>query len=278
MAEAKQPSMKPFPFFLGCKMRFKTSNIDVEVKYKKAGNELLVPRPNIIMRTFDGKLVKQVRVVADNRYQWNGKTLATEIKLFDPDTEEQIPSSEVLEILEHYKYKYIDEEGNIIEKVKDQYGKEVLPIQYFGVQEGGEEEECSPFSRTNVIEVVEENWVPSTSINGFVFDSVYEIFADSPAVAKRLFEEAEKRLKKDQVGVTSFSWGGFIQYYAFLCPLLSDGKFVWLMKLSNTKLLYNYLQEPPEKAEIPIREAPKLKVLPPVQALVVAAKRKKKQS
>jgi len=248
------------------------------VKYKKAGNELLVPKPKIIMRTEDGKLVEEVRVVADNRFQWNGKNLASEIRLIDPDTGNQVPSSEVLEILEHYAYKYLDEEGNEIKKVKDEEGRLVLPVLYYAVQEDGSEEECSPFPRTDVIDLQNEDyWVPSTSIDGFEFDSVYEIFSDSPVVAKRLFEEAEKRLKADQIGVTTFSWGGFIQYYAFLCPLLKDGKFVWLMKLSVTKLLYNHLQEPPEKVKVPIREAPTLKTLPPVQLLVAVAKKKQKK-
>lgn len=259
-------------------MRLKTSNIDVEVKYKKAGNELLVPKPKIITRSLEGKLVEQVRVVADNRFQWKGKNLASEIRLIDPDTEKQVPSSEVLEILEHYKYKYLDEEGNEIKKVKDEWGHEVLPVQFFAVEEDGTEKEVSPFPRTDVIEVPEENWVPSTSTNGFMFESVYEVFADSPIVAQKLFEEAEKRLKADQVGITNFSWGGFIQYYAFLCPLFKDGKYVWLMKLTSTKLAYNHLQDPPVKVKVPIREAPKLETLPPVQALVVAAKRKKKRS
>lgn len=260
---------------MGCEMRFITSDMDVEVKYKKAGNELLVPKPEIRMQTFEGKAVRQVRVVADNRYQWKGKHLAIELRLFDPDTNEQVPSSEVLEILEHYKYKYLDEDGNEITKIKNEFGKEVLPVQFFAVEEDGTEKEVSPFPRTSVIEVPDENWVPSTSTNGFVFDSVYEIFAGSPIVAQKLFEEAEKRLKADQAGITSFSWGGFIQYYAFLCPLFKDGKYVWLMKLSNTKLAYNHLQDPPVKVKVPIREAPRLETLPPVQALVVAAKRKK---
>jgi len=257
-------------------LRFQTSTLDVEVKYKKAGNELLVPKPKIVMRTEDGKLVEEVRVVADSRFQWNGKNLASEIRLIDPDTGNQVPSSEVLEILEHYAYKYLDEDGKEIEKVKDEEGRLVLPVLYYAVQEDGSEEECSPFPRTEVIDLRNEDyWVPSTSIDGFEFDSVYEIFSDSPMVAKRLFEEAEKRLKADQIGITTFSWGGFIQYYAFLCPLLKDGKFVWLLKLSATKLLYNHLQEPPEKLKIPIREAPTLKTLPPVLAMVAVAKKKK---
>jgi len=47
-----------------------------------------------------------------------------------------------------------------------------------------------------------------------------------------------------------------------------------LMKLSDTKLAYNHLQDPPVAMKAPIREAPTLKTLPPVQALVVASKKK----
>jgi len=258
-------------------LRFKTSNIDVEVKYKKAGNELLVPEPKIIMRSLEGKLVKEVRVVADNRYQWKGKTLATEIRLIDPDTQQQVPSSEVDEILEHYKYKFFDEDGNEIKKVKDVWGHETFPVQFFAVEPDGTEKEVSEFPRTNLIVVPEENWVPSTSINGFLFESVYEVFAENLEAAKKLFEECEKRLKADQVGITSFSWGGFIQYYCFLVPMFKDGKYGWLMKLTKTKLAYNHLQDPPTAVKVPIREAPKLETLPPVQALVVAAKKKKEK-
>lgn len=248
----------------------------MEVNYKKAGNELLVPKPKIIMRSLEGKLVEEVRVVADSRYKWKGKTLATEIRLIDPDTQKQVPSSEADEVLEHYKYKLFDENGNEIKKIKDQWGREILPVQFFAVEEDGEKE-VSEFGRTSFIEVPEENWVPSTSADEFVFESVYEIFAGSLESAKKLFEEAEKRLKEDQIGITNFSWGGFIQYYAFLVPMFKDGKFVWLLKLTNTKLAYNHLQDPPMAVKVPIREAPKLETLPPVQALVVAAKRKKKE-
>ena len=258
-------------------MRFKTANIDVEVKYKTAGNELLVPKPKIVMRSMDGQIVKQVRVVADNRFQWKGKDLQVELRLTDPDTNEKVPESEALEVLKHYGYAFLDEDGNKIEKVKVK-GKEVLPVQYFAVQPDGTEKECSPFPRTDVIEVLEENWVPSTSISDFVFGSIYELFADPEEVVddKSLFEEAERRLKADQVGITNVSWGGFIQHYAFLVPFFKEGKYVWLMKLSTTKTRLNHLQDPPVKVKLPIREAPTLKTLPPVQALVVAAKRKKK--
>jgi len=258
-------------------LRLKTSDIDIEVKYKKAGNELLVPKPKIVMRTEDGKLVEQVRVVTDRRFKWKGKDLGVEVRLFDPDTQKQVPSSEALEILEHFGYRFLDEDGNEIRKIKDERGKNVLPVRYFIVKDDGTEEEISPFPRTDVIEVAEENWVPSTSIDGFLIESVYEIFSDSPVVLAKLYEEAEKRLKKDQIGLTTFSWGGFTQYYAFLCPEIRDGKFVWLLKLTNTKLTYNHMQDIPAKVKIPIRKAPTLKTLPPVQMLVVAAKKKKKK-
>ena len=255
-------------FFRGVILRFKTSNIDVEVKYKKAGNDLVVPKPPIRMRTFDDKLVQQVRVVADKRFQWHGKDLAVELKLIDPDTQKEVPNSEALEILEHYKYALIDEDGNTVDKED---------IQHFAVQENDTEKPVSPFSRTSVIEVPKENWVPSTSLDGFLITSVYEIFSEKKPAARGLFEEAEKRTKADQIGITTFSWGrGFTQYYAFLCPLFKEGKYVWLMKLSDTKLAYNHLQDPPVKVKVPIREAPTLETLPPVQALVVTAKRKKK--
>lgn len=262
----------------GVILRFKTSNIDAEVSVKNAKNELLVPKPPIRLRTFEGKLIKQIRVATDIVYMRNGKHLAAELKLIDPDTQETVPSSEALTILNHYQYRHIDEDGNEVKKVKDEKGREVLLANYFALQEDGSELQVSPFTRTSVIEVPEENWVPSTSMNGFLICGEYEVFSESPMVALKLFEEAEKRMKKDQIGITTFvHQEGFKQYYAFLCPYFKEGKFVWIMKLSEAKPVYDHLQEPPVKVKVPIREAPTLKTLPPVQALVVAAKRKKRK-
>ena len=244
---------------------------------KKARNELLVPKPIIRMRTVEGKLVEQVRTAEDIVYMRNGKHLAAELKLTDPETQEAVPSSEALAILKHYKYRAIDEDGKEVEKIKDEKKREVLPVLYFALQPDGTEEEVSPFSRNSVIEVPDEDWVPSTGIEGYTIYGDYEIFSDSPMVAIKLFEEAEKHLKADEIGITTFVHReGFKQYYAFLCPLFREGKFVWIMKLSNSKPVYDHMQEPPVKVKVPIREAPTLKTLPPVQALVVAAKRKKK--
>jgi len=252
---------------LGCKaLRFKTSTFDVDVKYKPAGNELLVPEPQIRMRTVDGKLVEKVRTIAKKRFQWCGKDLAVDVKLIDPETQKEVPISEALEVLDHFQYRLLDEEGNLWKEEE---------IRYYAVKEDGSEMECSPYERTKVIEIPDENWVPSTATDDFLFTNVYEIFSEDKKIAQVLFEEAEKRYKADQVGIATFSFGGFKLYYIFLVPLFKEGKFVWLMKFSCQKLLYNHLQEPPEAVKVPIREAPTLQTLPPIQALVTVAKKKK---
>jgi len=248
-------------------MRIKTSSFEVDVKYKPAGNELLIPEPQIRMRTVDGKLVEKARVVAKNRFQWQGKNLAVDMKLIDPETQKTVPLSEALEILDNFKYKYLAEDGSLLEEED---------IRYYAVQPDGSEQECSPYPRTQVIEVPDENWVPSTSIEGFLITNVYEIYSEDKKTAIQLFEEAEKRLKADQIGITTFSFGGFKSYYVFLCPLFKDGKFVWLMKFTDQKLAFNHMQEPPVAVKVPIREAPTLQTLPPVQAVVAVAKKKQK--
>lgn len=248
-------------------LKLVTPTIAVEVKYKKVQSSLLAPLPPIKMR-FNGKPVEKVRIVADKRYLWNGKQLASEIKLIDPETQKQVPSHEAVEVLEHYKYRYLTEDG-IEVKEKD--------IQYFAVQEDGSEVEVSPFERSQVLEIPEENWVPATSVNGFIFESVYEIYSPDEKVAWLLFEEAERRLKEDKVGITAWSWGrGFIQYFAIVEPLVREGKFIWLMKLTQAKAEYQHMMDIPAKVKVPIRKAPTLQVLPPVKTLVVASKAKKK--
>jgi hypothetical protein len=249
-------------------MRFKTSTFDLEVKYKPAGNELLIQEPQIRMRTVDGKIVEKQRVVARNRFQWQGKNLAVDIKLIDPETQKEVPLSEALEILDNFKYKYLAEDGSELKEEE---------MVYYAKQPDGTEKEVSPYPRTDVINIPDENWVPSTSIETFLITNVYEIFSEDKKVAIQLFEEAEKRLKADQVGITTFSFGGFKAYYVFLCPMFKDGKFVWLMKFTEQKLAYNHLQEPPVAVKVPIREAPTLQTLPPIQAVVVVSADKKKQ-
>ncbi|MGQ9539406.1 MAG: hypothetical protein ACUVTE_07545 [Candidatus Bathycorpusculaceae bacterium] len=141
----------------------------------------------------------------------------------------------------------------------------------------GEEHVVRPFDRTTVLEIPEENWVPSTVVDEFLITAMYEIYAEKRLDVVRLWQEAEKRLKEDAVGMATYSHGrGFICYYAFLCPIIQNGRFVWLLKLTDTKVRLNHLMEIPAKVKIPIKEAPTLEALPPVQLIVAKARRKKK--
>lgn len=254
-------------------MKFLTSTLDVEVSYKKAGNEIQIREPKVDIRV-KGKPIKKVRVVKSKKFLWQGKELRVETKLFDPETEKEVDSSEAMESLEHYGYKYLDELSNEI-KFED-YDSE-LDIEHLAHMPDGTVKPCIPFPRTSVLDLEdEEKWVPSTAIEGWLIESVYEIFSDDKATQRKLFAEADKRLKKDQIGVTSFSWGGgFKQYYCFLCPELSDGKFSWLMKLSTCKLAYNHQTDIPAEVKIPVKPARTLPTLPPVKALIVATRKKK---
>jgi len=257
-------------------LRIKTAGIEVDVKMKPVGNEIMVPQPDIKMRRLDtGDAVEKVRAVADRRFLWigHGKDLATETRLIDPDTGKEVPSSEALEILNHYNYRLVDSKGNLLDE------KEMGDlIEYYYVDEKGEEHVVKPYDRTEVLEIPPENWVPSTIVDEFVVKAVYELYTDKKLDIVKLWELAEKMLKEDKVGVALYSHGrGFVCYYAFLCPVMVEGKFVWLLKLTDTKIRLDHLMEIPAKIPIPVKEAPTLERLPPVQLIVATAKKKKKQ-
>ncbi|MBS7635754.1 hypothetical protein KEJ37_00170 [Candidatus Bathyarchaeota archaeon] len=257
-------------------LRIRTAGIEVDVKMKLVGNEIMVPKPDIQMRRIDtGDILEKVRVVADRRFLWigHGKELATETRLIDPETGKQVSSSEALEILSHYSYKLVDSKGNVVDE------KEIGElIEYYYIDENGEEHTVRPFERTQLLDIPPENWVPSTVVDEFVITAVYELYTDKKLDVVKLWELAEKMLKEDKVGVATYSHGrGFVSYYAFLCPIMADGKFGWLLKLTDTKMRLNHLMETPAKIPIPVKQAPTLERLPPVQLIVATAKKKKQQ-
>jgi hypothetical protein len=151
-------------------LKLKTSAMEVDVKMKPVGNEIMVPRPDIKMRRADtGEALEKVRVVADKRILWvgHGKQLASENRLIDSETEKQVPSSEALEVLEHYNYKLLDSKANVVdEKEMGEF------IEHYYVDEKGEEHVVRPFERTTVLEIPEQNWVPSTIVDDFVVEMV----------------------------------------------------------------------------------------------------------
>jgi hypothetical protein len=217
----------------------------------------------------NGSPIQEVRVVVEKRYLWRGKgiQLASVTRLLNPKDEKEVPSHEVLEVLDRYSYKYVDELFNECD---------MKEVEYYAVYPDGKEEPIRPFPRTDIIKIPEENWVPSVVLDDFEFENVYELYATKDEIIRKLYEEAEKRLKKDQVGIATFSFGGFVSYYAFLVPYVKEGKFGWLVKFTSRKTQPNYSMDIPVKAKIPVK-APTLQVLPPIQAVVATAKKKKKE-
>jgi hypothetical protein len=251
-------------------MRFKTSTFDIEVKYKACGNEILLEEPVERLRTPDGKVVSKVRVVAKKRFMWNGKELAADIRLTDPETKKEVPISEAMEVLDNFNNKFLAEDGKLWEEDD---------LLHFAVKPDGSEGEFTPYPdmRKGVIDASnEENWVSSVYVDAFIVHQIYEVYTEDKKDAVLLFEEAEKRSKEDKVYLTVFSFGGTKAYYIFVCPFFKDGKYVWLLKFTEKKPVYNHLQDPPVVPKRPLREAPTLQTLPPVQILIAMAKKESK--
>ena len=161
------------------------------------------------------------------------------------------------ELLEGFQYKLFREDGKEVQK---------NDIQYFQVTEAGTEQAVRPFSRTKIIKVVKE--VPAASVDNFLIHSYYELFHKDEAETSALYEEALRYFKEDLAGICLFSWGnGFLQYYGVVAPVMQDGKFVWVMKLTQTKIQYQHMMDVPSQ-KTPVNEPPTLDVLPPVEAFI----------
>ena len=52
---------------------------------------------------------------------------------------------------------------------------------------------------------------------------------------------------------------GFIQYYGLLTPIMKDGKFVWILKLTETEVQYSHLMDVPT-LKTPIDQPPTLEL------------------
>ena len=161
------------------------------------------------------------------------------------------------DMLEGFHYVLIREDGEKVSK-KD--------IQYFQVTEDGTEQEVRPFSRTKIIKIVKE--VPAASVDNFLVSSIYELFHVDEESVSALYEEALRFFKEDLAGICLFSWGnGFVQYYGIVAPVMRDGKFVWTLKLTQTKVQYLHMMDVPAQ-KTPVEQPPTLEVLPPVEAII----------
>jgi hypothetical protein len=132
------------------------------------------------------------------------------------------------------------------------------------VVNNGKEKPVSPYSRTTEIKVVKE--ISASAIDDFLIEGYYELYHEKDEVISELYSEAERYILRDLMGVAVFSWGnGFKQYYALLTPILRKDGFVWIMKLTRTKLVYQHLMDVSE----PIPKKPPTPVtLPPIEAML----------
>lgn len=257
----------------------KIGNADVRVLKQKVGNALLIKDPELVTQA-DGKPVNDVRVVS--QCQWirhgTGELLTVETTLKDAKGE-PVPISEGMCILQHHKGLVLDEKANEIDKKK---------IQYFLLNpDGSTGEQVAPYPPTERIEVKEDAsevkeqgdayWIPSTVMESFLIQEEYELPAADPRNDIKLWKEAEDTAKRDEIAITTYSNGGFTQYYAFLVPYLIEGKFEWKLRISNKKVEHRCLRDIPAPTKIPIREVRTLETLPPIQALLTIPTAKKKK-
>lgn len=214
-------------------MRLVTKNINCEIKYKKVKSSSISPQ--IVMKHNGQKVIKkQMNTVTGDK-------------------------------IEGYRWAYVTEEGKEVPAVE---------VSYFQVTADGSEVPTRPFDRTAEIKVIKE--VPATT-NNFLIHEIYELYFTSDnkgkgqSVINALYSEAERYIKEDIIGLALFSWGrGFKQYYAILQPeIVEANKFVWTMKLTETKIEYQHLMDIPTSPLIATHlRPPTVQTLPPIELLV----------
>jgi len=225
--------------------------------------------------------VRDERIVSGIHWEQvgTGETLTTETTLKNSKGE-AVPLAQAQCVLEHYNSLVLNMKGEQVDKKKIQY--------YIVNPDGSTGDQVAPYPPTERIRVVDSPsevseqgdgyWVPSTVLGEFLIHEEYELPAADPRNDMKLFKEAEEASKRDEIVVTTFSNGGFTQYYAFLVPLFKDGQFVWVLKISDKKVEYRCLRDVPAPSPIPIREVKTLETLPPIQALLTVPTAKKKKA
>lgn len=247
----------------------KIGNADVRVFKQKVGNALVIQEPNL-QKQVDGELVIDKRIISQCHWEHGGtgEILTAETVLKDVKGN-AIPVSEALCVLDHYKSLTLTKKDEPIDKKKVEY--------YIVNADGSIGDQVAPFPPTDRIEVKDEDWVPSTVVEDFLIHEEYELPAADPHNDTKLFKEAEDAAKRDEIAITTFSNGGFTQYYAFLVPFFKEGQFVWLLKISDKKVEHRCLRDIPSPTKIPIREVKTLQTLPAIQTLITIPTQKKKK-
>ena len=189
----------------------------------------LVQRPVIVMRN-EGMLVTKKRFTNDGKLLDTGEKDSSDKKLTG------------------FHWEHVREDDKIVDK---------KTVHYFNVTDEGEKE-VSQFSRTKEIKIIKE--VPAANVDNYLITSIYELFHVEDSEISTLYDEAERYFKEDLAGICLFSWGnGFIQYYGLLSPIMKDGKFVWILKLTETEVVYSHLMDVPTQ-KTPIEQPPTLEL------------------
>jgi hypothetical protein len=255
----------------------KIGNADVRVYKQRVGNALLIQDPQLT-ELVDGEPVRECRVVDTSHWEIVGTGEELQVETILKDSKGNlIPVAKARCILEHTKNLAVNKKGETVDKKKIEYYL-VNPDSSIG-------DPVAPYPPTERIEVKETPtevqdqgdayWVSSTMLEGFLIHEEYELPAADPRNDLKLWNEADAAIKRDEIAITTYSNGGFTQYYAFLVPMMKDGQFVWLLKISNKKVEYRCLRDVPG-VKIPIRPVKTLETLPPIQALLTAPSAKKK--
>jgi len=231
-------------------IRFQTGKISIDIASKKVSASNLVPRPVVVMKDTAGNTVFRAR-----------KLRTGEVVL--PKIVRETEAGEEAEDEAGFHYVFVDRSGKEVPS-KD--------VHYYKVNEDGSEKEFSLFPRSGSIKVIRE--VSATALNTFLVESTYELFAPvtkkfeklRDSVVAELYEEAERYLREDVIGIGLFSWGGLKQYYAVVHPIVDKDRFVWVACFTQTKILYENMMAIPVVA---VKERPPpLEALPPIEALV----------
>lgn len=245
----------------------KIGDVDVRCYKQRVGNDLLIQDPEIVALIND-KPVRDVRTIAQCHWELigTGETLSVDTKLKDTKGND-VPQAKALCILEHTNNKVLNDKAEPADK------KQL--VFHLLNQDGSIGDEVVPYPPTDKLEVLPENMIDSTILESFLIHEEYELPAADPRNDQKLFTEAERALKADQIGITTYSNGGFSQYYAFIVPVLRNGQFVWVLKISTKKVKYNCLHDVPSKTGIPFKETKTLETLPPIAALLTVPSKKK---
>jgi len=169
---------------------------------------------------------------------------------------ETIPAENATEVATSLGLKILDATG-FVHEIKES------EQQYFQVLPDGSERAVDEFERTK--EIVAEKLVDRVQLEQFLIEAYYEIWAESPGA---LLDVAEHLAEKDQMIVTTFTFGGWKIQRGLIYPVFQDNRFVLIMALTTSRRQYRHLM-PMERGAQRSLQAPKTQNKPVVQLVEI---------